>query len=748
MSNQETVFKPEVTASEIIESNMDKYARYALLELVPNYVDGLKLIHRRILLALGTTENKMKGSALVGRVMSKYHPHGDASIYDAIMRLAQPFNQIHPLVQVEGNVGDYSGEPFAAARYTDILSAEFSRDIFFNRVNFKTLTYIPSETGVGTEVAYFIPILPMALLTGTYTVAVGVKSVIPYLEFSNVCSLVEKFVSLRKANPLTYEKHFPSLAKYLIPDAPSHSLLCNAKELLKAYEVGNFTKPIIMDGIIDIHPDSINIRTIPYNRKFKEVLSKLGDMFKTANFVSGTFQEISDISTGFEYGNIKLPVKRGLDPFAVIDNLKRLIGFRSKQTYLWNFTNMNGTLLPMNPYDILVKWYDMRCRSILGDLKYSRDDLFKQYRRLMALIIVADHTDEVLTIFKQADNREATIEPLCSQFQLTENQAQYLASLQMHQITKQGKDALLKELDGVKDRIKNLQTKFSDIDNIIVSDVDYVKNKYKESTKRKLKYPVFMGAVKINDSGYIQYESIDELAKLERRWTRNKLEIIPYPKGVYNLTLKIGDRLETDGVLAHPKEFVAQDIYVYKNIPKHTIHFGNGYIHRTSHFLFGEELGRKNLPVYEQFIALDSKFKLLQYRATQVGKRTNIDAEGVKTDLIYVSDVFGDNAVVVLVNENNPNQIIFELVEVGQKMNYPGIGKIHIYGIFSLNDVVALNILPKHSYRCSIKYLYFSEIGKLFNGECRVICYLNTKKMSNNIRIQPLTNQSYIWTCK
>ena len=738
-------FKADITASEIVESNMNKYARYVLLDRLPNHIDGLKLIHRRILMALGTTEDKMKGNALIGKVMGTYHPHGDASIYDAIIRLAQPFNQVYPFVKVYGNVGDYSGEPAAAARYTDITSSEFSRDLFFNSTNMKTLTYIPSETGTGVEPAYFIPVLPTALITGAHTIGVGVKSIIPYLELSSVCDLVERYIAMRRADPIHFTKSLSTLSKYMIPDTPTHSLLRNGKELLAKYTNGEFGHSAMMDGVLDIYPDCIHIRTIPYGRCLKDVLGKIEGMFKTANFISAGFQEVSDISTGFEYGDVKLQLKRGLDPFSVLDDLKKFIGFTARQSYLWNFTNQDGSLLELTPYQIIDMWYRERCRSILGDLKYSRDALFKQYRRLTALIVIADYTDEVLTIFKKAENREATIEPLCTRFKLSETQAKYLASLQMHQITKQGKDELLKELESIKAKINELQTKFTDIDNIIITDVHNIKKKYAPVTKRRLKYPNFIGAIQLPGSGFIQYETLDELAKLEKRWARSEFKIHGYPIGHTGLCIRNDDSTTIDTIIEHPKEFRATDIYAYKNKPKHTIQLGNGQIFRIPDIFFSDENGRRNTPVYDEFLALDAKNKLVQYKATDIVKRQSILAEGVKTNIVYVSSCHGEQAVVVFVNESKPNKIIFELVKTGSNMQFPGIGTLYIYGIFKLTDRVVFSIQPRHSFRCSIKHIYIPLLSDVMMGDTRVECFLNTRKFSNNAKFKPLDKSSVIW---
>jgi len=740
-------FKADVTASEIVESNMNTYARHVLLDRLPNHIDGFKLIHRRILMALGTTEDKIKGSELIGKVMGTYHPHGDASIYDAIIRLAQPFNQISPFVKVIGNVGDYSGEEAAAPRYVDVTSSEFTRDLFFTKTNMKTLTYIPSETGKGVEPAYFIPVLPTALITGAHTIGVGVKAIIPYLELSNVCTLVEKYVAMRRANPIHFTKSLGTLSKYLIPDVPSHSLLRNEKELVAKYTTEHFEHSVMMDGIVDIYPDCIHLRTIPYGRCLKDALGKIEGMFRTANFISASFQEVSDVSSGFEYGDIKLTLKRGLDPFSVLDELKKATWFTAKQGYLWNFTNQDGSLLELNPYQIIDMWYRERCRSILGDLKYTRDTLFKQYRRLTALIVIADHTDDVIAIFKQAANREATIAPLCSRFKLTENQAKYLASLQMQQITKQGKDDLLKDLNDVKNKIKELQTRFSDIDNIIIGDAHYIKTKYAPTTKRRLVYPSFIGAIEIPNSGFIQYSSLDELSKLEKRWVRSDFKIHGYPVNHSGMHVRTDTSIVTDDVIAHPKEFKATAIYAFKSKPKHTIHLGNGTIFRTSEIFFSDETERKSIPVYDEFMALDSKNKLVQYRATDITKRLSNSAEGIKTNITYISSCFGEYGVVVFVNESKPNKIIFELVKAGSNMQFPGIGAIYIYGIFKPSDRVVFSIKPTHSFRCSIKHLYIPMLSDVMMNDKRIECLLSTKRFSNGVRLKPIDKSSDIWGC-
>ena len=137
----------ETTASAIAVENMEKYGKYTILEALPNYIDGLRLVHRRILVTVGNTTERVKGSAVIGDTMRDYHPHGDSGIWDAVVRLCQPFNQCQPLLHSEGNVGAYGGGSAAAPRYLDVTSAEFTRDVYINATNPKTWIYVPRETG-------------------------------------------------------------------------------------------------------------------------------------------------------------------------------------------------------------------------------------------------------------------------------------------------------------------------------------------------------------------------------------------------------------------------------------------------------------------------------------------------------------------------------------------------------------------------------------------------------------------------
>ena len=175
----ETTFQSEITASEAAESNMFSYTRYNNLEILPSCVDGLKLCLRRIIGVLGTTDQRMKGAALTGDVMNKLHPHGDTGIYDAIVRLGQPFSQVLPFITIKGNCGAYGGGEYAASRYLDVQYAQFTKDLFFNNVDSRTLTYIPSELGKGVEPAYYVPRIPTALLMGAFGVSVAYNHTTP-----------------------------------------------------------------------------------------------------------------------------------------------------------------------------------------------------------------------------------------------------------------------------------------------------------------------------------------------------------------------------------------------------------------------------------------------------------------------------------------------------------------------------------------------------------------------------------------
>ena len=658
--------------------------------------------------------------------------HGDNGIYDAIVRLGQPFSQVHPFVLIKGNFGAYGGGEYAAGRYLDVQCDQFTKDLFAVNVDQRTLTYIPSETGSGTEPAYYVPRLPTALLTGSFGVSVAYKSVIPHFNLLSVCDFVEKFIQLRKQYPMDYQKHYSEIAEYCIPDFPTHCLIRNRSELIKSYSSGDFNTSILMDGIIEIGPQEINLRSIPHGAAFEKIFKKVGDMMNSANFISANFTEINDLTTGTEYGNIQFKLKRGANPFDLIDELKRICTFTQTWTPIWTFVDKEGYICPMNPMELMEIWYLARHRSILGALKFQNIDLFKQYRKLMALIIIADHTDAVLKIFKEAENREATVPILSKKFGLTREQAEYISSLQLHQITRQGKDDLLKALQTVKEKIESLQHKFVDIDGIILQDVEAIRKAYGPVCKRRSILPNFIGALHLKDyGGFIQFESMQEMVHLIRRWGKyTAYDIVMYP-GSCNFVVHTGTGVITDEKLDLPKEFKASRLEVIKIKPRSSISLKNDTISRIDQIVSFEKRSGIMAHAGTGFTAVDRDFIMRQISTTQIPKRNSFDALGNKSNLLYFNGVFADEVVIAAVNDKNPNQVdLVRLVE-GEKYKKPLLGKTKIIGMWKFGTTISLSVPPEYLARCGTKNVLIQKVSDFFDKDRKVTIFMTKHRTSN-----------------
>lgn len=746
-----TTFQNEMSGSEVVVSNMTEFAKYTIREILPNEIDGLKLVHRRIICSLGTGDTRIKGAKLVGNVMGDYHPHGDASIYDAIIRLAQPFNQVAPYVESEGNVGKYGGGAAAASRYLEVYPSEFTKDLFFSNVNMKTLTYVPNEIGDGYEPAYFVPVIPTALITGAYGISVGYKSMIPHLNLINVCDLVLKWIELKNTDKHHYRTRYKDYAKYLIPDFPSHGYILNEKELLKEYGIGNFRCSVITCGTMEIHPTRINIRSIPYGIDFREnTKGKLEVLLKSASFVSSDYSEIIEMTTGKILGNTEITMKRGVDPFEHLDQLKKTTSFCKSWTPIWNFCNEQGYLISHNPIELVEVWYNARVRSILADLKLTNVELVKQYRKVSALVIIYDHAKDVANLFLKAKNKEETIAPLCKKYNLSQFQAEYIATLQIQQFTQQGKDELLNQLTEIKNKIKELQTRFIKIDDIITSQIIKIRDKYKSKCPRRTLIPDFIGALQIVGCGFVQFSSIQELGQLISRWGNKDVNVILYPKSRFKLVLEKKGVFYTEEDTSFQKEFSGDVLHVIPANAKYTIiRRKDGTICRIDGLYPVKEKSTSVTYTGDDFITVDTDNQVNVTHYSDIVKRNNISATGNKSNIKFVAGInMNSEYIVVSGNTKDPNILTFERIKPGGKFTKLFFGSTVIVGVYQPNSEIAFTVPKELLARCSVRHIYLKNISNILEDENKVLVYLNKKTTSNKKTLCLIDKHADIVTIK
>ena len=733
----ETEFKEQVTCSEAIVPNHTKYAQYSIREFLPNAIDGLKLINRRILWVNRATTGKIKASKLVSDTMQSLHPHGDASIYGAMIRLCQSFTQAHPLVTAFGNVGAIgnAARP-AASRYLDITRSEFAYDLFFARVNQKTLNYIPDELNVGVEPTFFIPIIPFALISGVNGIGMGFKSEIPMYYFSDVCDLTLKYIQNRKNMKFHPKDFYSEFSHYLVPAYPQYSLVRNWTQLQESYAQGNFTCPIVLDGCMDVYPNKVHLRSIPVGNSYPQIMEHLKQEKAKPSFISANVNEVANLLAATEVGDIKVDLKRDCDIFEILEQLKKELSFTKSVTPIWNFSDHNGMVSQLTPYLIIEKWYIERYRSVLGDLKITQKDLNDQMREIEAKVIVVDHVDEVTNIVKTSAGDDEAVERLMAAFtkqHLSVLQARYILSLSLSQLTRYGRDKLLQDLEIIKKKIDEHTAKFQDVDQIIMNDILWLKEKYAGKIQRRCILPDYIGCIHIKDRGIIQVRTIPELAHQMGRWKKEDPSIELYPSGKSYHYRYLNNKGYAEYPFCFPKVFKANDMRTTKYKAKNTIILNDGQIYRMDGVTCPKDKNTELFtPIGDTFTAISRKYIVEQHEYAEIPKRRQADAFGIKTDMIYVSATTGPELIVAFYDQKEVNMIHIGKYKVGDRLTIPVISKAEIIGIYRPNDPIAITVDDKYLNRCIVKYLYFKDGETLLDGKHHVVVYLNRKTTSNH----------------
>ena len=736
----DTEFREELTASEAIVPNHMTYAQYSIREFLPSYVDGLKLINRRILWTLGANakKDKIKAAKLIADTLASIHPHGTASIYGAMIRLCQSFTQAYPLIMPYGNVGAVGGAARAASeRYLDIGRSDFAHDLFFARVNVKTFSYVPDEMNVGVEPTFFIPIIPFALMAGAKGIGMGYKTELPMYYFTDICNLTLKYIQYRKTNMKFHpEQYYKEFAGYLLPAYAQYSLIRNGDELIENYSKGKFTCPIVLDGCMDVYPNKVHLKSIPYGQSYLQIYENLKKEKAKPSFISANVNEVAHLLDSTEIGNLKVTLKRDSDIFEILDQLKKELSFTERITPIFNFSDHTGKVYQLTPFMLIEKWYNERFRSVMGDLRITQAELNKQRREIEAKVIIVDNTDKVTDIIKSSSTNEEAVSKLMDAFKanrLSELQAEYILSLSLAQLTRYGRDNLLKDLEIVNQKIKAHTEKFKDVDQIIMDDIVWLRDKWAGEVPRKCNIPEYIGCLHINQNGVVQVRSVPELAHQVGRWANENPRIEMYPSGkCYHFKYVDGKGYE-EYPLCFPKAFKAHEFLTTKYKARSTVVLNDGLIYRADGIICPNKgkTAAQYTPIGDEFTAITEKHVLELHKASDAPRRLQSNAMGVKTDIMYVSPIVGETLIVVYYDEKEVNTVHVGKFNIGDRLVISLISKADIIGIYRLNDPIAFTVKDKYLNRCVVKHLYFKDAESLLDGEKHITISLNTRRTSN-----------------
>jgi len=432
---QRTGMLLEKTVEEVLHSSMLPYSEYVILDrALPRVEDGLKPVQRRILYCMfdaGITHDKpyKKCAAIVGDVLGKYHPHGDSSVYDALVRMAQNFSINIPLIQGHGNFGSVDGDKAAAYRYTEArlspLALELMRDLDKDTVNF-SLNY--SDTL--KEPDYLPGRFPNLLVNGATGIAVGLATNIPPHNLSEIIDGTVALIDnpeMTAAEMLNYVKG---------PDFPTGGIVSAGKEMLEAYETGKgkvcirakFHKEELPNG-----KTNIVITELPYQ---VNKASFLMHVMETKEKVKGALNDIVDITDESDKQGTRavITVKKDGDVESIIALL--LKHTEMEENFNYNMVAIaNGKPKQMGIIEILKYYINFQVDIIYKRTKYDYDKAVARAHILEGLLVAIKNIDEVIKIIKSSKSTVEAKKSLMERFNLTDAQTTAILDMKLSRLT-------------------------------------------------------------------------------------------------------------------------------------------------------------------------------------------------------------------------------------------------------------------------------------------------------------------------
>ncbi len=470
--------------NEVKTSFLDYSMSVITSRAIPDLRDGLKPVHRRILWSMfeeGNTPDKphKKSATTVGYVMGHYHPHGDSSIYEAMVRLAQDFNQRYMLVDGHGNFGNIEGDGAAAYRYTEArlskISLELLRDIKKDTVDMDDNFDVTSK-----EPKVLPSRFPNVLVNGSMGIAVGMATNIPPHNLGEVIDGCVAYIDNPEIDTLGLMQHVKG------PDFPTGGIILGNSGIKKAYDTGRGSITIRSKAIIEEHGNHNNIviTEVPYGVNTLELKNKVGELVRD-KIIDG----ISDYHTDLKDGvKITITLKKDANPQVVLNNLYKHTNFQI--SYGINFLVIDdGTPRTLPLKDIIAKYIDHQRIVIIRRTKFDLDKAEARVHILEGYKIALDHLDDVIKIIRESETDVIAKEELIKRFGFSDIQVDAILELKLRRLTGLERDKIEHELAETLKLIEELKAILASrekIDNIIKTEMLEIKDKYADERRTSI----------------------------------------------------------------------------------------------------------------------------------------------------------------------------------------------------------------------------------------------------------------------
>ncbi|HML85920.1 MAG TPA: DNA gyrase subunit A, partial [Bacteroidales bacterium] len=476
-----------------IENQMKTaYIDYSMSVIVaralPDVRDGLKPVHRRILYGmydLGILSNRpyKKSARIVGEVLGKYHPHGDSSVYDAMVRMAQDWSLRYPLVDGQGNFGSIDQDPPAAMRYTEArlqkLAEEMLTDIDKNTVDF-ALNFDDS-----LEEPIVLPArVPNLLINGTSGIAVGMATnMAPH----NLSQVIDGTIAYINKEDISISE----LMQYIkAPDFPTGGIIYGYDGVREAFETGRGR--IIIRGEARIEPEDngrerIVVTSIPYQVNKAEMIKKTADLINDKKI-----EGISDLRDESDRDGMRIvyEIKKDANTNVVLNKLYQMTPLQSSFS-VNNIALVNNRPVTLNLKDIIVHFVEHRHEVVVRRTKFELDQAEKRAHILEGLLKALDHIDEVIRIIRESNSPEIARQNLIEAFAFSEEQAKAILAMRLQALTgleREKLEAEYKELMRLIEYYRSLLADKALRMEVIKDELLELKNKYGDEPKTSIEY--------------------------------------------------------------------------------------------------------------------------------------------------------------------------------------------------------------------------------------------------------------------
>lgn len=484
---QTGIIEPVEIDHEMRTAYIDYSMSVIVSRALPDVRDGLKPVQRRVLfgmdgLGLSYSGPTRKCAKIVGEVLGKYHPHGDSSVYNALARLAQPWNQRYPMIFGQGNFGSMDGDPVAAMRYTEAKLQKMTDDVLAD-IDKNTVDMTLNFDDTEEEPTVLPTKAPLLLLNGSSGIAVGMATNMAPHNLGECCDAICAYIDNPDIDTDGLMQHIKG------PDFPTGGIIMGVSGIKEAYETGRGKVVVRAKTEIEVADngrETIVVTEIPYMVNKKEMIEKIGQMVEDKKIEGITY--IND-ETSREGVRVIIRVKQGCNSNVVLNTLFKYTQLQSSFAFN-NVALVKGRPRTLSLKDMIANFVEFRHDVIIRRTRFELEKAQKRAHILEGLLKAIDVIDEIIHIIRHSANVDEAKAELISRFEFTDAQATAIVEMRLRQLTGLEREKLQAEYDELEKFIARCNEILGSVEEqmkVIKAETIELKNKYADPRRTEIR---------------------------------------------------------------------------------------------------------------------------------------------------------------------------------------------------------------------------------------------------------------------